>query len=53
MLILLGVQDPVIPLSDTVGNAGAAEFRQSGPTGTKAGSVTGLTVTVKVVVSAH
>ena len=53
VLIIAGLQVPVIPLADVNGSAGATEFKQSEPNGLKVGVTFGLTVTVNVVVLAH
>jgi hypothetical protein len=53
VLIVAGLQVPVIPFTDVNGSAGATEFRQSEPNGLKVGVTFGLTVTINVVVAAH
>ena len=53
VLIIAGLQVPMIPLLDVNGNAGATEFRQSEPNGLKVGVTFGVTVTSIVVVVAH
>ena len=53
MLIVAGLQVPVIPLVEVPGSAGAAEFRQSGPIAAKVGVIWVATVTLKVVVVPH
>ena len=53
VLIVAGLQVPVIPLADVNGSAGATEFKQSEPNGLKVGVTFELTVTVTVVVVAH
>ena len=44
---------PVIPLLDVVGKTGAGVPLQIGAMAVKAGVILGLTVTVRVVVTAH
>ena len=53
LLTVAGVQVPVMPLVDVVGNIGAAEPAQIAGTGSKIGVIFALTVTVSVVVVAH
>ena len=53
MLIVAGLQVPVIPLLDVVGNAGALEFWQSGPIAENVGVTCGSTVMLSVAVIAH
>ena len=53
VLIVAGVQVPVMPLAETAGSAGALLFWQSGPIWAKVGTITGLTAIFKVVVDAH
>ena len=53
VLIIAGLQVPVMPLLEVNGSAGAAEFRQSEPNGLKVGVTFGVTVTSIVVVVAH
>jgi hypothetical protein len=53
LLTVAGVQVPVMPLVDVVGNIGAAEPAQIAGTGSKMGTIFALTVTVSVVVVAH
>ena len=53
VLIVAGLQVPVIPLADVNGSEGATELRQSDPNGLKVGVTIGLTVIVNVVVVAH
>ena len=37
VLIVAGLQVPVMPLADVIGSAGATEFKQSEPNGLKVG----------------
>ena len=53
VLIVAGLQLPLMPLLDIAGNTGAAELRQSEPNGLKVGVIIGLTVTSIVVDVAH
>jgi len=53
VLIVAGLHVPVTPLLDVVGNAGAAEFWQSGPIAVNVGVSCGLTVMVSVAVVAQ
>ena len=53
VLIVAGLQVPVIPFVDVVGRAGAVLFWQSGPICVNAGVTFGVIVIVKVVVVAH
>jgi hypothetical protein len=53
VLIVAGLQVPVIPFADVNGSKGATEFKQSEPNGLKVGVTFELTVTVTVVVVAH
>lgn len=53
LLTVAGLQVPVMPLVDVVGNTGAAPPLQKGAIGGKVGVTFGLTVTVKDVVRAH
>ena len=48
-----GVQVPVIPFSDVVGNADSVPPEQIAATGLKVGVMFGLTVMVNVAVVAH
>ena len=48
-----GAQVPVIPLLDIVGRAVSVAPEQTGATAVNAGVIFGLTVIVKVVVTAH
>ena len=41
VLIIAGLQVPVMPLVDVAGNAGATAFRQSEPNGLKVGVMIG------------
>ena len=50
VLMTAGLQVPVIPLFETFGNAGGAEFWQSGPICVNAGSICGLMVIFMVAV---
>ena len=51
LLTTAGVQEPEIPLSEVVGNAGATDPEQIGATAAKAGVTPGVTVISKVVVA--
>ena len=53
MLMVAGLQVPVIPLLDVVANTGAALLRQSAPIALNDGITFGVTVTSRVVVVAH
>lgn len=53
VLLMPGLQNPVIPLFEVVGRAGIAAPEQYGPTGEKLGVTFELTVIVNVVVEAH
>jgi hypothetical protein len=53
VLMVAGLQVPVIPLLDVVGNVGAVLFWQSGPIAVNVGVTCGLMVTLKVVAVAH
>lgn len=53
VLIIAGIQLPLMPLLDVDGSEGGLALIHSGPTGLKAGVIAGLTVTVRVVVDAH
>ena len=53
VLIVAGLQVPVIPLVDVVGNAGAVLFWQSGPIAVNVGVICGLIVMLNVAVVAH
>ena len=53
VLIVDGLQVPLMPLVDEVGKAGAVLFWQIGPTCVKVGATPGLTVMVNVAVAAH
>jgi hypothetical protein len=48
-----GLQVPVIPLFDVVGNTGAVDPEQNAAIGVNVGVILGLTVTVNVVVVAQ
>ena len=52
-MIVAGLHVPAILLLEVVGNNGAVEFWQSGPTCVNAGVTFGVTVIVKVAVVAH
>ena len=52
-MLTAGLHEPVIPLSDVVGNTGAVLFWQTLATGVKVGVTSGSTVMLKVVVDAH
>ncbi len=53
MLLIAGVQVPVKPLVDVVGNAGMEAPLQNGPTAANVGVTFGLMVMVSEVVDAH
>ena len=53
MLMVAGLQVPVIPLLDVVANTGAALLRQSAPIALNDGITFGVTVTSRVVGVAH
>src|SRR5215216_561115 len=53
VLIVAGLHDPVIPLEELLGRAGAVLLWQRGPTALKVGVIKGLTVTLNVAVVAH
>ena len=53
VLIIAGLQVPVMLLLEVVGSAGAVLFWHNGPIGVNAGVTPGLTVTVNVAVVAH
>ena len=53
MLMVAGLQVPLIPLVDVVGSVGATDPVQIGLTAAKAGEMLELTVTSNVVVAAH
>ena len=53
LLTIAGLQVPVIPFVDVVGNVGATAPLQSGAIALKVGKTEGLTVTVSEVVEAH
>ena len=53
MLMVAGLQVPVIPLAEVVGNVGAAEPEQKAGIAAKVGVTFGVTVTSSVVVVAH
>jgi hypothetical protein len=53
LLTVAGVHIPVIPLSDVVGNVGAAVPEQIGAIAAKVGVTAGVTVTSSVVGVAH
>jgi hypothetical protein len=52
-LLIAGLQVPVIPLSDVVGNSGIEAPEQKGPTVVNVGVVLELMAMVSVVVVAH
>ena len=53
VLITAGLQVPVIPLFETFGNAGGAEFWQSGPTCVNVGRICGVMVISMKVATPH
>ena len=53
VLIVAGLQVPVIPLFDVVGRTGAVLFWQSGPIAVNVGVTCGSMVMLKVAVVAH
>jgi len=53
VLMVAGLQVPVIPLLDVVCNTGAVLFWQSGPIAVNVGVICGLTVMVNVLLTAH
>ena len=53
LLMVAGLQVPVIPLVDVPGNVGAADPAQKAGIALKVGVTFGVTVTLKVVVVAH
>ena len=53
LLTTAGLQVPVIPLVEVVGNVGAGDPEQKAGIGLKVGVTFGVTVTLKVVVVAH
>jgi hypothetical protein len=53
LFIVVGLQVPVIPLVEVVGKIGAILPLQNGLIAANAGTIPGVTVTVKVVVVAH
>ena len=53
VLIVAGVQVPVIPLLDITGNAGAAAFTHSGPMAVNIGVICASIVMFNVAVVAH
>jgi len=53
VLLIAGLQVPVMPLVEVVGRAGIEAPEQYGPTELKAGVTIGLIVIVSVVVTAH
>src|SRR5215218_2836610 len=53
VLMLAGLHEPVIPLEDDAGRAGAVLPWQRGPIALKVGVIKGLTVTLNVAVVAH
>lgn len=53
MLIVAGVQVPLIPLRDVVGNAGGVEFWHNGPIRLKVGPTCDVTTTVMVAEVPH
>ena len=52
-MIVAGLQVPLIPLSDVVGNAGGVEFWHNGPITLKVGPVCDVTTTVMVAEVPH
>ena len=53
MLMVAGLQVPVIPLLEVSGKVGAVVFRQIAPIASNAGATVGVTVTSRVCVVAH
>jgi hypothetical protein len=53
VLIVAGLQVPVTPLLDVVGNVGAVLFWQSGPIAVNVGVICGSMVMLSVAVVAH
>ena len=53
VLMVAGLQVPLIPLLDVNGRAGAVLFWQSGPIAVNAGIICGSTVMLSVAVVAH
>jgi len=53
VLMVAGLQVPLMPLLDVNGSAGAAELRQSEPNGLNVGVTFGVTVISIVVAIAH
>ena len=53
MLMVAGLQVPVIPLVDVVGNVGAVDPEQKAGIAANVGVTLGVTVTLKVAVVAH
>jgi hypothetical protein len=53
VLIVAGLHEPLMPLFDVAGKAGAAEFWQSGPIAVNVGVICGLIVMLSVPVVAH
>lgn len=53
LLIIGGFQVPVIPLTDVLGKTGIEAPSQKGGIGLKKGAILGMTVTSKVVLTAH
>jgi hypothetical protein len=51
--MLAGLHEPVMPLLEVAGNAGAVEFWQIGPIVVNVGVIRSFTVTVIVVDVAH
>jgi len=49
VLMIAGLQVPLMPLLDIVGNTGAGAFRQSEPNGLNVGVIIGVIVTSIVV----
>jgi hypothetical protein len=45
-VLIVGLQLPVIPLVDTVGNAGGAEFRHRGPIAANVGVIWSITTII-------
>jgi hypothetical protein len=50
MLLIAGLQSPLIPFSDVVGNAGMLSPLQKGPTASKMGVMLGMTSTLAIAI---
>jgi hypothetical protein len=53
VLIVAGVQIPVMPLLDVNGNTGATEFKHNGPMAVKTGVICASIIIFNIAVVAH